>query len=132
MKKLFFIVISVSSIQAFSACNTSLDIKLFNKPLAQAKSLEKYKRVLQVLKTLGHEVTDVANNPEFSTQIELGVERGETQNILLSHIQVTNRAGDIVFEDYRNRIVSGDAIISTDQMLQFIAKHLSRQYPLCN
>jgi hypothetical protein len=132
MKKLFFIVISVSSIQAFSACNTSLDIKLFNNPFADAKSSVKYKRVIKVLNTLGYDINHISNNPKYRTQIELGVERGDHKNTLLSHIQVTNRAGDIVFEDYRNRIVSGDAIISTDQMLQFTAKHLSRQYPLCD
>jgi hypothetical protein len=132
MKKLLLIVMTMTSMQAFSACKTALDIKLFSNPFADAKSSVKYKRVVKVFKTLGFEVTDIATNPKYRTQIELGVERGESKNTLLSHVQVTNRAGEIVFEDYRNRKVSTETIISTEQMLKFTARHLSREFPLCN
>jgi hypothetical protein len=132
MKKLFLIVISVSSFQAFSACNTALDIKLFNNPFANAKSAVKYNRVVKVFKTLGFEVKEIAHNPKYRTQIELGVETAQDKNVLLSYVQVANRDGKVVFENYRSRKVQADDLISTEQMLEFTARHLSRTFPLCD
>jgi len=119
-------------VQAFSACKTSLDIQLFSSSFADAKTSEKYQRVTRVFNTLGFELVDESTKPKYRTQIELGLEREENRNILLSHIQVTNRAGDIVFEDYRSRTVQADSLLSPEQMLKFTARHISRVFPLCD
>jgi hypothetical protein len=117
---------------AFSACKTTLDIKLFSSPFADAKSSEKYKRVTRVFKTLGFQIVDPSTDPKYQTQIQLGVEKTQGINVLLSHVQVSNRNGKVVFEDYHRRKVQAKDFITTKQMLGFTARHLSRTFPLCD
>jgi hypothetical protein len=132
MKKQFFaLLLLASSIQSFASCDTTLDITFFNKPFLKAEDSKMYQKIVNSIEDLGYTVTE-NKDVRLTTKIEVGIERGDEHNYLLSHVQIINRKGKILFEDHKTRKVADDKIMTADQMLHLTKRQVKKDLPLCD
>lgn len=130
MKTLAFTLVLLSSLGAFAKCDTQVEVKLFSNPFFEVQKSTEYKKLLKQFKTVGLKVTENKES-QYHTVIEAGVERGEEKDVLLSHFQIINRKGKVVYEDYRSRNIAKDKLLSGDKILSYAKRHLSAELPLC-
>jgi hypothetical protein len=134
MKKLLLTsILLMSSIQVFAKCEAVVEMRVFSNPFAVASESKEYAKLLKTMRKI-YEFKIVENKSEaaYVVNVEAGIEKGDEHDILLSHFQITNRKGKVVFEDYKHKKVSKDKLIPTEKIIKYSVRHLEKALPICN
>jgi hypothetical protein len=118
-------------------CETKVEINVYSSqvgmPAPQSVSLDDSKRIGRIAKAMeqvGYQITE-NNDPALTAKIEAGIERGEEQSELFSHVQIISRKGKVLFDGYKNRKIAKDKEKDLEEISAFIKRHLKNDLPIC-
>jgi hypothetical protein len=123
---------------AFATCDTALNIEFFNRTDVAKNYEKKVDKIKKELTLLNFDLSD--RGEKYQIDISAGVMKEEvkttfgkieSQSLIISEIEITNRHGEVVHNSIKTKKVKGNLETSTEKILKVVKRHIIKKVPFC-